>query len=535
MANRRQPLIPGWLWSGLLACGLLIVLAVLPLGALWQHAPGSSWRAIWHDRYLWHLIRFTFWQALLSTLFAVLPAILLARALWRCRFPGRQLLLRLCAMTMVLPVLVALFGILRIYGRQGWMAQLCQLVGIDYPFDPYGLQGVLLAHVFFNLPLASRLLLQALEEITTEQRQLAAQLGMNDWQHFRFVEWPYLSRQMLPVSALIFILCFTSFAILLTLGGGPAATTLALAIWQALSYEYDLDRAALLSLIQLVCCLGFVLFCQYFSPVLPPADTRKGHWRNPAGSLWQRVGDGLVVGATLLLLLPPLLAVMMAGFHQKLPETLQQPQLWQALLTSLIIALTAGLLCVILSMMLLWSSRELKLRQYLRWGQMFEMSGMLIFVMPGIVLATGLFLLLNKTEDLSLAAWVLVILINALMAVPYAMKILSNPMQDLAGRYTVLCLSLDIQGWHRLRWIELRALRRPLMQALAFGCVLSVGDFGVIALLGNEHFITLPLYLYQQIAAYRNHEGAVIALVLLLLCFLLFTLIDRLSGRHADT
>ncbi len=74
----------------------------------------------------------------------------------------------------------------------------------------------------------------------------------------------------------------------------------------------------------------------------------------------------------------------------------------------------------------------------------------------------------------------------------------------------------------------------PAGQALAFACVLSIGDFGVVALFGNEAFRTLPFYLYQQIGAYRQ-DGAVTALLLLLLCFLLFTLIEKLPGRDAKT
>ena len=67
---------------------------------------------------------------------------------------------------------------------------------------------------------------------------------------------------------------------------------------------------------------------------------------------------------------------------------------------------------------------------------------------------------------------------------------------------------------------------------MAFASVLSIGDFGVVALFGNEHFRTLPYYLYQQIGAYRSQDGAVSALVLLLLCFILFCAIEKLSGPH---
>jgi len=115
------------------------------------------------------------------------------------------------------------------------------------------------------------------------------------------------------------------------------------------------------------------------------------------------------------------------------------------------------------------------------------------------------------------------------------MKVLENPLRDVAARYHPLCLSLDIRGWNRLRLIALRALHRPLAQALAFACVLSIGDFGVVALFGYAHFRPLPFYLYQQIGSYRSSDGAVTALVLLLLCFLLFTLIEKLPGNHAKS
>ncbi|ELI8305948.1 thiamine/thiamine pyrophosphate ABC transporter permease ThiP, partial [Yersinia enterocolitica] len=110
---------------------------------------------------------------------------------------------------------------------------------------------------------------------------------------------------------------------------------------------------------------------------------------------------------------------------------LQQPALWHAFFTSLTIAIGAGLLCVTLTMMLLWSSRELKLRHHTAYGQAMDVSGMVILAMPGIVLATGFFLLLNDTLGLPQSPYALVILTNALMAVPYALKVLDNPMRDL--------------------------------------------------------------------------------------------------------
>ena len=487
MATRRQPLAFAWLLPGVTAAIILVVVALAAFLALWFSAPEAAWGVLIGDSYLWHVVRFSFWQAFLSALFSVLPAIFLARSLYRRRFPGRTLLLRLCAMTLILPVLVAVFGILSVYGRQGWLAELFNAFGWQWSFSPYGLQGILLAHVFFNMPMATRLL------------------------------------------------CFASFATVLSLGGGPRATTIELAIYQALNFDYDPGRAAMLALIQMICCLGLVLLSQRLSKALAIGASNIRGWRDPDDRLYSRLCDMALIGAALLLLLPPLLAVILDGLNSNLFRVLHQPALWQALGTSLRIALAAGLLSVILTMMLLWSSRELRARRRPLAGQALELSGMLILAMPGIVLATGFFLLLNNSVGLPDSADGIVIFTNALMAIPYALKVLENPMRDIAARYGTLCQSLGMHGFTRLRVVELRALKRPLAQALAFACVLSIGDFGVVALFGNEDFRTLPFYLYQQIGSYRSQDGAVTALLLLLLCFLLFSVIEKLPGRDAKT
>ncbi len=481
------------------------------------------------------MIRFSFWQASLSALLSVLPAIFLARALYRRRFPGRLALLRLCAMTLILPVLVAVFGILSVYGRQGWLASLFGQLGLEWSFlalrpagHPAGAR--LFQYADGNAPAAAG--------AGEHSRRTAP--ACRPARHARLVVLPLCRMAVAapPASArsgIIFMLCFASFATVLSLGGGPQATTIELAIYQALSYDYDPGRAALLAMVQMACCLGLVLLSQRLSKAIPAGSHQITGWRDPQDSLHSRVTDFILIGLALLLLLPPLLAVIVDGLNMSLLKVLGEPVLWQATATSLRIALAAGLLCVMLTMMLLWSSRELYARQQTKAGQALELRGMLILAMPGIVLATGFFLLFNSTIGLPESADGIVIFTNALMAIPYALKVLENPMRDVNGRYSLLCQSLGMQGWQRLRVVELRALKRPLAQALAFACVLSIGDFGVVALFGNDDFRTLPYWLYQQIGSYRSQDGAVTALLLLLLCFALFTVIEKLPGRDVKT
>ncbi len=86
MATRRQPLIPGWLIPGLCAAALMITVSLAAFLALWLNAPSGAWSTIWRDSYLWHVVRFSFWQAFLSAVLSVVPAVFLARALYDAVF-----------------------------------------------------------------------------------------------------------------------------------------------------------------------------------------------------------------------------------------------------------------------------------------------------------------------------------------------------------------------------------------------------------------------------------------------------------------
>src|SRR5699024_11050469 len=120
------------------------------------------------------------------------------------RFFGRTLLLRLMELSLVIPTIVAVSGIVAIYGRQGWLTTGLNDWAPLLKWNLYGINGIVLTHVFFNAPLAARILLQAFESAPVAQRRVASQLGLGRLWVWRAVEWPAI-RPMLPgVVALIF-------------------------------------------------------------------------------------------------------------------------------------------------------------------------------------------------------------------------------------------------------------------------------------------------------------------------------------------
>lgn len=481
---------------------------------------------------------FTLWQALLSTLLSIAPAILVARAISRHpEFPGRALLLRMFAVPLGLPAIVAALGILTLYGNAGLVARLSEGIGIGHPAPIYGLTGILLAHVFFNLPLASRLLLEGLEAVPPDQWRLAAQLGMGPGATFRLIEWPAMRRVIPGVAALIFMLCVTSFTLVLTLGGGPGATTLEVAIYQSLLFDFEPARTAALTFIQIAITVAALwAMSKLGANAAGDADLPLSGRRYGAPSGMERAANVLVMALAALFVAGPMAAIVLSGLQADLARLAGEAAVHRATLTSLVLATLSALLCLTLSMSL--AAMRQRLETARRGGRislaelLADKGASLVLVVPPIVIGAGWFVLMLVLDlDAFAIASIMVVAVNAVMAMPFAVRILRPAWDSAAGRNDRLCAQLGITGWPRVWLIDWPAMRRPLAVALAFAMALSLGDLGVIALFGSDAVQTLPYLLYSRMGAYRTADAAGLALFLALLCFALMTLADWL-GRQ---
>lgn len=488
---------------------ILVALAAGFLPVLWM---GIEQGLSGFDPYLGRVLRFTLLQASLSTAISLLIGIPVARALARQRFFGRRLILRLLALPQALPSIVVIIGIIEIYGTKGWLGG---------AFDIYGLQGILLAHVLFNFPFAARLALAELERIPAESWKLAAQLGFGPRDVWRLIEWPQLRGSLPGTALLIFLLCASSFAIVLTLGGGPKATTLEVAIYQALRSDFDPARASALALVQLTVCAGLAAIGQRWGGLtLHAPSLRLRGLRHDGGGPVARIADGLLIAAGLLILMPPLAALAVSGAMNFQPSG----SLARAGLTSI----GLGLAAAVAALLIVWplAARAARAARWRRLSSVVVLAG---WIIPPAVLATGWFIVLSRHADVTGLAPVLVIAMNGLMALPFAFQILAPAVAQAAAQHDRLCAGLGVTGWNRMRHVDLPALRRPLGLALIMGFVVSLGDLTAISLFGTQDLVTLPSFIYRQMGTYRIDQAVGSALLLGLLVLGLMSLAERWS------
>jgi thiamine transport system permease protein len=377
----------------------------------------------------------------------------------------------------------------------------------------YGLWGVVGAHVVLNLPLALRLLLLAWGEVPAERFRLAATLGGSV---FTLIELPLLARVLPGILATIFALCLGSFAVALILGGGPRATTVELAIYQAVRFEGDLGGAASLALVQYALGTGAVLLA-----ALLGAGAAAGAVRGRPVERWDAAGTGtlgadvLAVSLAALVLLLPLGAAVLRGVGA-LPDL--PAEAGGALLRSLLVALAATALCLVLATALA-----------LRGGPLAEAAGSLPLAASSLVLGLGALAVLGARAG----PWALpaVALADALLALPFAVRALLPAVAEVEARHGRLASQLGLTGWRRVRLLHLPLLRRPLGFAAGLCAAFSAGNLGAVALLAGEGQATLPLLMARLMGAYRMNAGAAVGLLTLGLAFALFVAFDAWGRR----
>lgn len=495
----------------IIASAAVAAFVLCPLWAVWRYSNGvvhmgeAEWAAFW----------FTLKQAILSALISVFFALFLSRALARSVFWGRSIVILMLGAPFILPVIVAILGLIAVFGQNGVFNFLLTTMGFER-VSIYGLQGVLVAHVFFNLPLATRMLLLGWASIPSERMRLAQSLGLNGRARFWCVEWPMLGQVVPSAVAVIFAICLSSFAVALTLGGGPRATTIELAIYQAVRFEFDFATAAMLGLVQ----LGLSVIAALLALCLGKRDGFGFGFDRPmlllSRPLFERFWDGAIISLAVLFLVLPLTILLTKGILGlgQLPMPV-----WIAAVRSVVLAIGASALCLLLAVPLAT-----------RWG---EVIGTLGVAVSPLVLGMGLFLMIRPHVNPLNMALIVTLCVNAVLSLPFVLRVLRPNVEQTLQSYSKLSQSLGLGSWARFRWVIWPRLRRPMGFSAGLISALSMGDLGVITLFGDAERATLPFKIHQLMGSYRMEQAASGAVLLLILSLGLFWGFDKLGRRNA--
>lgn len=498
------------------------------------------WLALWQDDYLRWRVVWSFWQAAITCVLALLLGLPVAWMLARREFVGRALVLRLLMLPFVVPTLVAALGVLALWGPRGWLGAPLAEAGFSLEDTPWLL---LYGNLFFNLCLVVRAGVDALEQVSAQRVAAARTLGATPWRAFWRVEWPAIAPWLASALCLVFLYCFSGFGLALILGGQRYATV-EVEIYTLVAHELALGPAGVLALWMLgltgAVALGYAwLEKRLAAPgrVTPMARTR------PRGvAQWLAVWAAVAV--LLLVCAAPLIAILgqaARAFWQGQgvavlgePETLAA--LWNTLrFTAMALTLATGLglshALAVRAFDSAGSARGSGVADGV-WALLWRATAYLPFVVSPVTVAFGL-LLLYPGWTASLA---LLIGAYALLAYPFVAKSLMAALDNLPASYAQAAATLGARPWRVFWRVTLPLVGRALRRGMAFAAATALGEFAVTLFLSRPEWTTLTTLIYQRLGrpGGANLDAAlVLACVLMALALLAFTLIEG-PGDDAD-
>ncbi len=503
---------------------------------------------------LWGVVGFTFWQATLSTLLTLVLGLPGAYLLSHYDFRGKTFFRALTAVPFVMPTLVVAAAFNALLGPTGWAnTVLMDLFSLQTPPIAFvrTFSAILTAHVFYNLTIVLRLVGDFWGRLDPRLTQAARTLGASRWEAFLRITAPLLFPAVLAAALLVFIFDFSSFAVVLILGG-PRFSTIETEIFYQATGLGDLPVAAVLSLIQLICTLVLTsIYARLSAKTARPLKQRAENRplvRLPAPVSIRGFVHRLVIGTILLLTTLPLAALAARSIVNLSPErtrtgTLERgltPVFYETLLES---GATAGAgraaavslgyagttvgLALLFGLPTAWVLARKKTSIYARW---IDPLLMLPLGTSAVTLGLGFIVTLNRPPlDLRTSPF-LVPLAHTLVAFPFVVRSMSPALASIQPRLRQAAALLGASPWQVVRMVDLPLVGRAAAVAAAFAFSISLGEFGATALVTRPEYQTIPTVIYRLLGrpgALNYGQALALSTILMLLTLIAMLVIER--------
>ncbi|MBE3066551.1 MAG: iron ABC transporter permease [Chloroflexi bacterium] len=502
-----------------------------------------------------HSFLFTFYQATLSTILTLVLGLPAAFLFARYAFKGKSLLRALTAIPFMLPTVVVAAGFNALLGPRGWVN--LGLMDLFHqqaaPISIVGTLGViLLAHVFYNTTIVIRLVGNALAHLDPRLEQAARTLGADPPRVLNRVTLPLLRPSILAASVLVFIFDFTSFGVILLLGG-PGFSTLEVEIYKQAVQIFNLPLAGLLSLIQLLCTLVFsILYSRIVRrTAVTSAPRAAGTNLRNARTFRQKFFLGGMVLLLLALFLLPLVSLPLRSLTRLEADRGERGQVRYGLTgeyyTELFInqrdsifyvppfaaignSLGYAALTVVLSLALGFPVASALARPRLL-EQLLDPFLMLPLGASAVTLGLGFIVTFNRPPLALVTSPLLVPLAHTLIALPFVIRSLQPALASIPDRLRQAAALLGASPhrvWFTVDW---PIVARATLSAAVFAFTVSLGEFGATSLVIRPEYPTLPIAIARflsQPGGMNYGQAMAMATVLMVVCGIGILLIERM-------
>jgi len=543
-----------WLLPG----AFLLFFFYQPLLAIFRLIFSAQFRSGWDGITLQKVLQplgFTVYQAALSTLFTLALGLPSAYVFSHYNFPGKKILRLLVSLPFILPTVVVAAGFNALLGPRGWInLGLMALLNLEEGPIRFlnSFPAIIIAHVFYNTTIIIRIVGAAWSGLNERFLQAAAMLGAKPARAFREVTLPLLSPAIAAAALLVFLFDFTSFGVVLMLGG-PKFATLEVSIYTQAFHLFNLPMAGLLSLIQLICTLGISIahnrLSTHKSSALSPRS-ESANLRKP--KTWQeKAFISILLLVLFTLVLAPLLGLglrsvvkleaargergqveagLTLDYYRELFENRQGSLFYVPPITAIRNSLFYSSLTVLITLVL-GTLVAYALNQVSKMNRWIDPLFMLPLGASAVTLGLGFIVVFNTPTWSNPAFPILIPIAHSLIALPFVVRTLAPAIRNIPQSLRQAAGMLGASPLQVLREVDLPILRRSLLVSAVFAFTISLGEFGASSFISTPDNPTIPVAIYRYISqpgALNYGQALAMSTLLLIVCSLGIWLIEKL-------
>lgn len=533
----------------------LAVFFLYPLGAIFERAfiqgegGFAGFGTLLGDSYYLGRIWFTTWQAAASTALTLAVGLPMAYLFARHEFPGKSLLKGLSTVPFIMPTIVVAMGFVALLGREGLLNTLLMTAfGLDSP--PIRLSNsiwiILLAHAFYNYAIVVRIVSAFWSNVAPQLEESAAMLGAGRVRTFQHVTLPVLLPAIASSAALAFTFCFTSFGVVLVLGG-PQFATLEVAVYELTAKLLRLELASALAIIQMVFTYLFLLVYTRLqsssaAPLnLAPQDATA---RRPRRAVDVVMVVALV--ALLLVVLSPLWALVERAldtsggyslrYFGSLLENVRDDVFYLPLPAIIGNSLRFAVITTAIALAIGASAAYFISRPGRRGASVGDALLMMPLGVSAVIMGFGYLVAFNRDPiDLRATAIILVVA-HTLVAYPFVIRSVLPAMRGMPQQLREAASVMGASPVRAFFHVELPILTPALIVGATFAFAVSMGEFGASLLLVRPESTTMPIAIYRMIAqpgAENLGRALAMSTVLMLVVAAVFAAVERFRYRSA--
>ncbi|MDD9303061.1 MAG: iron ABC transporter permease [Desulfobacter sp.] len=486
------------------------------------------------------IIWFTFWQAAVSTGLTLAFALPCAFVMSHYTFRGKTLLRLIASIPFVLPAVVVGAALDACFGQKGMILCLNQPLTL-----------IFIAHVFYNFSVMLRILTGFWTSLGTDLQEAAACLGAKPAQVFFHITLPLLRPAIWAGAILVFIFCFSSFGIILILGG-PSYSTIESEIYRQAAHIFNLPLASFLSLIQILFTFGLMAMYTKFSKkaaLLTPKTGPSG--LKPARTCLEKAMVWGMALFILLLCLAPLLSLALRSLiHEGQFSLIYYRTIFENTTCSIFyippfkaiqfsfvfaaVALVIAMVTGICAALFVYHCDQKPKHKIVAF---FDPIFMLPLSTSAVTLGFGIIITLDR-PPLNLRTSVFLIpLVHALVGFPFVLRAILPALRSISPQIREAAALLGASPIQVLRFIDLPLMTRALVAAAVFAFTISLGEFGATIFTASPDTPTIPLAIYRflgQPGALNYGQAMAISTILMIVTAAGYILIENFRGQNAQ-